>query len=144
MSHVSKQTLAHVAAKQDAMSAQQKAAYGQMMQESFDEAQSVATTRLQFAHLVAKERLVIPTGSPVRTVGGGPADHNDNATYAEQVFALADSFAQEHHRRATQERLAWFALKGVQPPMQVADAAKRMGLEVAKPEATPPSLVVAD
>lgn len=129
---ISKQTIQAVAAKQDAMAAKQRENFDRMMQESFDEAQAVSATRLQFAHAVADKLMVggafLPTSNPDR--------------FADEVFAVADALAQEHHRRATADRLAWFASKGLTPPMQVLDSAKRMGLEVPTPAAPQPIVVV--
>lgn len=132
MSHISKQTIEAVAAKQEAMSAQQREALKAQMQESFDMAQSVAATRLRFAELVAKEFM-----ADDKWIAS-----TDVLDAAGSIFNWADALAQEHHRRATAERLAWFASKGIEPSMTVLDAAKRHGIEVPRAEAPKPLVVV--
>lgn len=134
MSHISKQTIQAVAAKQDALTAQQKEVFHRQMQESFDEAQSMAATRLRFAESMAKLIFELKTQP-----GEGP---QGPVAFASLVYTVADALAQEHHRLATADRLAWFASKGIEPSMTVLDAAKRHGIEVAKPAEAKPLVVV--
>lgn len=134
MSHISKQTIQAVAAKQDALAAQQQEVFYRQMQESFDEAQSVAATRLRFASdLITSFK------------DAGYAGISNAQEFARQTYVTADALAQEHHRRATADRIAWFTSKGLTPPMAVQDSAKRMGIDVPKPaEVAPKPLVVVD